>query len=145
MADDDSSKIIVDEGWKARVQREKEEAEAPSGEDSGDFSAQAPEGMPEPTFETLVGWIGTRAMMALGGSGPAEDGRVYVDPVQGGFWIDILSMLRGKTKGNCTPEEEGALTEAIAQLQQIHTACVQHMQDSALHAHGVDPSNLAGQ
>ena len=36
---------------------------------------------PAPTY-------GTRAMMALGGGGPAEDGRVYVDPIQGAFWAE---------------------------------------------------------
>ena len=75
---EDGPKIFIDEGWKAQVQREKEEAakklaagtepvagepeqaDAPAGDEMLEYDPE------QPSFSSLVGSLATQAMFALG-------------------------------------------------------------------------------
>jgi hypothetical protein len=152
----DEPKIFIDEGWKAQVQREKEEAakratsapeeavsplaaeaEVPlaEGDDEGPITAN---------FTTLIASLATQAMMALGVMAPPGTREVMVDLDAAKFSIDTLAMLQEKTRGNLTEEESAHLEEASVELERIFVARLQQFEEQALRNAGVDPTNLKG-
>ena len=140
----DGPKIFIDEDWKAQVQREKEEArhapepEAPEGETGGADMPPA-EG---PSFAGLLQSLAAQCAYSLGLIGQKDAKQVMVDIVEAKYCIDTLMMLRGKTKGNLTPEEEGLLANMIAELQQVYVVRAQQVQESELKKAGIDLGNL---
>ncbi|MBI5093766.1 MAG: DUF1844 domain-containing protein [Candidatus Hydrogenedentes bacterium] len=125
---DDGPKIFVDEDWKTQVQREKEqvaqqEAAAPPAAEDHE---------PENPFLALVSSLAMQAMYALGLMAPKDQKEVYVDLDQAQFLIEALVTLRDKTKGNLTPEEQGALTETLAEAQRVYVMVAQHVQEAQL-------------
>ncbi|MBI2435111.1 MAG: DUF1844 domain-containing protein [Candidatus Hydrogenedentes bacterium] len=168
---DEKPRVIIDEDWKAQVHREKEEAArkaaeaakqpagAPAGEavsgaparthaapepESEDEALEGEEGPVEASFVTLVASLATQAMFALGVMAPPGARQVMINLDQAKFTIDTLDMLRQKTKGNLVPEEEGALREALAELQRLYAARVQQWQEQTLRQSGIDPTKLKG-
>jgi hypothetical protein len=133
----DTPKIFIDEDWKAQVQREKEEAKvAPS--DEPDKAAAEEEASPvEATFAGHLQSLAAQCAFALGLIAPPDSKQVMVDLDEARFCIDTLSMLRVKTKGNLTPEEEGMLTQILGQLQQAYVVRAQQVQESALKQSGI--------
>jgi hypothetical protein len=144
---DDESKIFIDEDWKAQVQREKEQAAAkksdapPAAAESADEEID-PNAPPEANFVALVSSLATQCMFALGLIAPRDGGQVMVDIHGAKFLIDLLTTLREKTKGNLDAEENGALTEAIAELQRAFVVRSQQVQESQMREAGIDLSNL---
>jgi hypothetical protein len=138
---DEQPKIIVDEDWKAQVQREKEEAakkaqaqqEAP--ERDGGAAPHPPE---EASFAALVQTLAMQCAFALGLIAQRDAKQVMVDIVEAKYMIDTLMMLRTKTKGNLTPKEEGVLANTIADLQQAYVMRSQQVQEAALKQAGID-------
>lgn len=146
---DGEPKIIIDEDWKSQVQREKEEAqkaaetqepghEADEGAEH-DHDHEHEEANP---FLSLVHSLAAQCMLALGVIAPRDAKQVTVDIEQARYIIDTLMMLREKTKGNLTPEEEGFLTEALAELQRGYVVRAQQVQEAAFRNAGIDPKNL---
>ena len=146
---DEESKIIIDEGWKSQVQRERDEAVAePPVEDEAQAQAQADEteGLDyEPGFESLVASLATQTMLALGVIAPEGVEEVPINLDQAKFTIDILVMLREKTAGNLTEEESAHLDEALGELQQVFALRLQQYQEQAMQNAGVDPNQIIGQ
>jgi hypothetical protein len=141
---DEKPKIIIDEDWKAQVQREKEEARTKTKEDQaegGQEEARAAEQV-DASFGALLQSLATQCMFALGLIAPQDAKTVTVDIPQAKFVIDTLLMLRQKTQGNLSKEEEGALKEAIAELQRVYVARAQQQQEAALKQSGIDVSDL---
>ena len=149
---DDEKKIFIDEGWKAQVAREKEEARAKAEQHDGDVPDAAAADAPatpepeadaiEPNFSGLVDSLAMQGLIALGVIGPKDAKEVYVDIASARFIIDTLMMLREKTSGNLTPDETGHLSSALAELQRIYVARAQQVQEQALKQAGVDLNNL---
>ena len=161
MPEEEKPKIFVDEDWKAKVEREREEARKTTEEKPADAAAevaQAPEagrpaeagqaetreqGAPEgPSFFSLVSDLAAQAMFALGVIAPQGSKEVMVDLAGAKYVIDTLMVLREKTKGNLEAEEEGHLREALSELQRIYVARAQQVQQAQMQQSGVDPSNL---
>lgn len=131
---DEEPKIFVDEDWKAQVQREKEQAaqktdETPAAEEAADEFDQAFRDNP---FMGLVQSIATQCLFALGLIAPEDSKQVYVDLGQAQYLIDTLLMLRDKTKGNLSAEEEGHLQEAVAELQRVYVARAQQVHEATM-------------
>lgn len=162
---DEERKIFIDEDWKARAQREKEEARRlaeaekekasqpraeaqtpPAGSGVAPGGAEADElaGDEGPSFLALVSSLATQTMFALGVLVPRGSQQVYVNLDEARFTLDLLAILREKTKGNLTPEEDGQLTATLAELQEVYVARVQQAQEHAMRQAGVDPRNLKG-
>jgi len=147
----DEPKIIVDENWKEKVQREREEARqkaqkerpaaAPDSQAEANKAAAEPGERPEASFNTLVGTLATQAMFALGVIAPRDAKEVYVNLDEAKFNIDLLAMLLEKTRGNLSPQEEGNLREAVAEMQRLYVARVQQIQEQTLQNAGL---NLGG-
>ncbi len=163
---DDEPKVFIDEDWKSRVQREKEEARkrleaeaeakaksaaavpAPTPAPGGAAPAVSdePDGEGEPfeaTFDALLQSLATQAIFALGFI--AQEGQqVMVNLDQAKFTIDIINMLKEKTKGNLTMEEAGVLEETLAELQRLFVARIHQLEAQAMRQAGIDPANLRG-
>lgn len=168
----DEPKIIIDEGWKAQVAREREEAArkaaekpqepatpaeaqpprapaqehaaVPIDEESGYEPLGDEEELLEASFVTLVASLATQAMFALGVMAAPGTRQVMVNLDQAKFTIDTLVILRDKTKGNLDADEEANLDEALAELQRMYVARFQQWQEQALRQSGIDPNNLKG-
>ncbi|HOJ68068.1 MAG TPA: DUF1844 domain-containing protein [Candidatus Hydrogenedentes bacterium] len=169
---DSGPNLFVDEDWKARAQREKEELArrlaADAGRDAPGSSGSAattggvgnartpadartaptgapdaPEGNVDPYFEMLMGSLATQAMFALGMISQGAD-RVVVNLDQARLTIEMLLMLREKMKGNLTPGEATLLNDTVAELQQIFIARMQQIEAQAMRQAGIDPERLKG-
>jgi len=142
MADEDS-KIIIDEDWKAQVQREKEEAKS-AGQEEETAKPEAPPAAPEQAgFDTLVSMLAAQAMMALGLIAQEGAKEVMVNVNEAKFLIDLLMAVRDKTRNNLTSEEEGHLTEVLADLQRAFAMRSQQLHEAALRNSGIDPNKKA--
>ncbi len=77
---------------------------------------QQPLELPEASFELLVVSLGMQARMELGPGGDPEEG-----PAPGldlaRHTIDLLAVLREKTKGNLTLEESRLLENTLTELR----------------------------
>jgi hypothetical protein len=83
-----------------------------------------------------------QAMVALGVMAPKDAKEVLVDLNEAKYLIDMLMMLRDKTKGNLTPKEQGFLSETLAELQQGYVVRSQQVQEAALRNAGVMPPDV---
>ena len=68
-------------------------------------------------FSSLVLSIASSAAMSLGLAPDQETGETRVDKNMAKFNIDLLMMLREKTKSNLTDDETHLLTSLIQDLQ----------------------------
>ena len=148
---DDEKKIIIDEDWKAQVQREKEEAakntvEPQEQPEAAEAAADLPgaDGAPPPPFMQLVQSLMVQGMYALGLIAPQDSKQVMVNLNEAQMVIDMLTALREKTEGNLDPEESGQLAEALSELQRIYLVRAQQVQESTMRQAGIDPTNLKG-
>ncbi len=71
----------------------------------------------EANFSTLVLSIGSSAAMALGLAPNPVSGNVEKDLDLARFNIDLLRMLRDKTKGNLTQDEQKFVESIVTDLQ----------------------------
>lgn len=144
---DEERKIIIDEDWKAQVQKEKEQARQRQAAEAkpapeGPEGAPAPDEEQESLFQVLVTSLAAQAMYALGMVAPPEAKQVMVDLGQAKFVVDTLMMLREKTQGHLTPVEQGHLQEVLSELQRLYVYRAQQVQESALRQAGVNPGDL---
>jgi hypothetical protein len=142
MPDDGAPKIIIDEDWKARAQREKEEAsqkaqEAPAPEQEEEMLEPA-------SFAGLVNTFAMQGLIALGVLAPRDVKEVTIDLDEAKYIIDTLMMLREKTKSNLTPDEQGMITEALSRLQQVYVMRSQQLQEAAMRDAGLGPQSIGG-
>ena len=70
----------------------------------------------EATFSILTMSIASTALMAMG-LAPDHDNKTEIDKNMARFNIDLLIMLRNKTKGQLNSEEETLLNHIIQDLQ----------------------------
>lgn len=141
---EDGPKIFIDEGWKAQVQREKEEAARKAEAAEAPAPAEAADEAPlefdpdQPSFASLVGSLATQAMYALGLVADHESGQVMVNLDAARYTLDMLGVLVEKTEGNLTPEESRMLLQTTAELEQAFAVRVQQFQEQAMRQAGLD-------
>lgn len=142
MGEEEAPKIIIDEGWKAQVEREREEAakvpEVPEVPE-GDLAAQLEEAGLSP-FDYLVSTFAAQTMMALGLVAEEDQQKVIVDMDTAHHLIDTLMMLKEKTAGNLTEKEDANLSEAISELQRVFAVRAQQASEASLNKPGMDPN-----
>ena len=101
----------VDESWKDAVSQEKEIVPGAAGETA------IPEDMLEINFLNYATSLALQAMIFLGEiPNPLAEDKVEVNLKQAKFLIDTLLLLRDKTKGNLTKEED-FLNMSLYELQ----------------------------
>lgn len=124
----DEKKIIIDEDWKAQVQAEREAAVSePASAGGTKPSGAAPSiahdlQMPPASFEMLVTTLATEALVALGQMPHPMTGKAELQHDHAQYLIDTLDVLRQKTRGNLTPEEQELIESVLHQLRMVFIA-----------------------
>ncbi len=136
---DEEPKIIIDEGWKAQVEREREEAEKQADvapESTVDELEEA--GMS--LFDYLVSTLAAQTMISLGLVAEEGQEKVVVDLGTAQHLVETLTMLREKTEGNLSEDESKNLNEAIPELQRVFALRAQQAREAAMQQPGIDPN-----
>jgi hypothetical protein len=120
----DEKKIIIDEDWKSRVEAEREEAAKAQQASSGAEQAQtagdvADVPMPPASLELLLTSLATEALMSMGQFPHPATGKVQIQRSQAKYLIDMVEVLRDKTKGNLTPGEQQLTENILHQLRMV--------------------------
>lgn len=76
--------------------------------------------MPEPSFLQLSFLLGAQAMQSLGVIPNPLTQKTEIDLLLAKFNIDLLEMLKEKTKGNLAPEEEKGFQELLFNLRMLY-------------------------
>ncbi len=119
----EEKKIIVDDDWKAQARKEKEKLagkDAESKDAAGSADAASGQGrppLPPVDFGLLVNSYAMQAMMCMGLFANPETGKADKDLDTAKHYIDILSMLEEKTKGNLTDDENKMLSMSLHDLR----------------------------
>ncbi len=71
----------------------------------------------EASFTILIMSIGSSALMAMGLTPDPQSGQTTIDKDMARFNIDLLSLVKEKTKNNLDQEEKSFLDQMLADLQ----------------------------
>ena len=113
--------IIIDEDWKSQVEAEKQVAEQPAASAPPAASDDDPV-MPPASFELLLSSLATEAMMALGQLPNPYTGQPEIRRNQAKYLIDMIEVLKEKTKGNLNPGDDQAIEDLLHQLRMAYVA-----------------------
>lgn len=69
------------------------------------------------TFSAVLLGVASTTLIHLGASPNPETGQTAVDLATARQWIDVLEVLREKTRGNLTAEEEHLLGSLLNDLR----------------------------
>lgn len=86
------------------------------------FEDMPPHDMPPADFSTFVAMLANNVVMLLGQIPDPVTQQRRVDFPQAKHTIDLLVMLREKTQGNLTAQEEQLLRELLPQLQMAYVS-----------------------
>lgn len=117
----DQPKIFIDEDWKSQVEAEKRAAEEPTVQAPPQSSPDDPP-MPPASFEMLLSSLATEAMMALGQLPNPLTGQTEVRRNQAKYVIDMIDVLKEKTKGNLNPGDDQVIEDLLHQLRMAFVA-----------------------
>jgi Domain of unknown function (DUF1844) len=82
------------------------------------------EPVPEINFSTFVISLSTQALMHLGEIGNPISGKVETDVPVAKQMIDILAMLKDKTRGNLDPNEDRLMQDILFDLRMKYVEAV---------------------
>ena len=82
------------------------------------------EPLPELNFSTFVISLSTQALMHLGEIGNPITGKVETDVPVAKQMIDILAMLKDKTRGNLDPNEDRLMEDILFDLRMKYVEAV---------------------
>jgi hypothetical protein len=142
---DDEPVIHVDEDWKSRVKAEdaamekklKEETVTPDSNqvhthdhnvddrhahdhDHPGEVIQDPPQLPPASIHALIQMLVSESMVCLGVVPHPVDGKPHFLPNLAKHFIDLLSVLEDKTKGNLAPEEAQGIETVLHQLRMAY-------------------------
>ena len=80
--------------------------------------------MPEINFSTFVISLSTQALMHLGEIGNPISGKAETDVPVAKQMIDILAMLKDKTRGNLDPNEDRLMQDILFDLRMKYVEAV---------------------
>ena len=125
---DEEPKIVVDEDFKAQVERERElerQAEQQANIAGGEGDGPNGQEIPPASMPFLISMLSSQVMMAMGFL-PTPDGQQPpVDLPLAKHFIDLLGVLDEKTKGNLNDEEQSMLTESLHQFRMAYVQATQ--------------------
>lgn len=107
----------IDESWKEAVDKEKAKAQGAPGKDN--FVP------PEPDFSFFITTLAFQASIFLGDMPNPANNQKEQNLPQAKFMIDTLKMLKDKTAGNLSAEEDGLLDNALYDLRMRYIAKAQ--------------------
>lgn len=100
--------------------------EEPLAEDiEGEMDAEDIPGAEDPaSFVNFLSTLVTNAAAALGAVPHPATGQRSLDLETGKYWLDVLSMMKEKTKGNLHPQEARLLDGILADLRMQYVTVV---------------------
>ncbi len=108
----DNNEKKVDDDWKEQAAREREKPREESA------TARPPRGpLPKPTFSLLLSTMASQVYIFLGEIANPLTGKHEKDLDQAKYTIDMLEVLKEKTKGNVTEDERKMLDSLIFELR----------------------------
>ena len=105
---DFTAKKKVDESWKDTVQKERDVPHESAAEEL------LP---PDPDFPFFVSTLGMQALAAMGEIPDPVSREKKANLPQAKYLIDVIGMLRERTRGNLSQDEEAALESLLYELQ----------------------------
>jgi hypothetical protein len=96
-------------------------------EGEGDFGGEEAEipGAQDPaSFVNFLSTLATNAAAALGAIPHPATGKRSLDLDTGKYWLDVLGMIRDKTKGNLHPQESRLLESLLGDLRMQYVQLV---------------------
>lgn len=106
----------VDSGWKDQISKDRVAHEAEVGGSSRSGQASAPPATSR-EFMNFLKSLATQTLMSLGEIPHPMSGQPEVDLGAAKEMIDLLSLLKLKTQGNCSAEESAFFTSVLPELQ----------------------------
>ena len=107
----------------------------PSEEFAGIEEEEIPGAEDPASFVNFLSTLATNAAAALGAMPHPVTGQRSLDLETGKYWLDVLGMLRDKTKGNLHPQEsrllEGLLGDLRMQYVQLVRATEERLKQQA--------------
>lgn len=101
--------------------------QTPAGTIAGESaSQQQDEPLPEINFSTFVVSLSTQALMHLGEIPNPSNGNVEKDFPVAKQMIDIVGMLKDKTRGNLNNNEEKLIEDILFDLRMRYVEAVKH-------------------
>ena len=98
---------------------------APVATDEPDLADDDMPGAEDPaSFVNFLSTLATNAAAALGAVPHPATGKRSLDLDTGKYWLDVLGMLRDKTKGNLHPQESRLLEGLLADLRMQYVQIV---------------------
>jgi len=104
-------RIIVDSDWKQEAAAEK----ARLDEATAGVGKQPP--LPDPSFPELINMLVMQAAVSLGGYKTPTGETVPRDLPTAKHFIDMLEVLKEKTTGNLTDEEDRAMDAVLYEMR----------------------------
>lgn len=109
----------------SRETRDTTQVESAAGQPEAAHDApQAQEPLPAINFSTFIISLSTQALMQLGEIADPLSGKVNKDIPVAKQMIDIIGMLRDKTKGNLNPGEDSLTEEILFDLRMKYVEAV---------------------
>lgn len=102
-----------DESWKKQARREKEQLDAQLRADKEKRNRFPP----EPAFSQFIGGLAAQAFVALGETENPLTKKREVDLHQAKYLIDVVALLRNKTRGNLDEAESAAIEQLLTDLR----------------------------
>ncbi len=103
-------------------------AEIPGMDDEAEGSGEDDEEIPgaeDPaSFVNFLSTLATNAAASLGAVPHPSTGQRSLDLETGKYWLDVLGMLKEKTKGNLHPQEARLLDALLADLRMQYVTVV---------------------
>jgi uncharacterized protein YfkK (UPF0435 family) len=78
--------------------------------------------MPPASFEMLVTTLATEALVALGQMPHPVTNKAELQRNHAQYLIDMLDVLRQKTKGNLSPQEQQLIDDVLHQMRMLFVA-----------------------
>lgn len=121
---DEKGFVVRDKRFSARREEEERKVEESPKTEQRAEGAQKEEPLPEITFSSLIFSLSTSALIQLGEiEDPVTKKRDKNLPLAKQT-IDLIGMLKEKTKGNLTPEEERLIDNILFDLRMRYVKAV---------------------
>jgi hypothetical protein len=117
-ADDKEGVKITDRRRFTAEGESRQEGEAPPTPDASEQSGKSP--FPPIDFPTFILSLATSAQIHLGAIANPQTGKPEQDLTAAKETIDLLGMLREKTKGNLTPDEERLFEHLLYDVRMMY-------------------------
>lgn len=115
----------VDDSWKDAVKKEKQDIVKPQAAEQGEEPGE-PDKEPMSVFSEMIVGMYSQALVFFGAE-PEPSGKRVIRLEVGESSLGVLMVLREKTKGNLTPQEEKTINSAIGDLTVCRAEAVKYL------------------